>query len=211
MNASYLKPQHIELARHVNTLPEDYITVLLDSEPLGPFPALWWNKAGCQAPFLRMTTFSLLFCQIRMCWSRCIPRKWKMQEVFVKSLGFKTFTMDKWNSVANSLYLWCSTFSNTLDLSINILIFCKMCPFLSQFTHTPQIYILGLHSFAAVSKILFKAELRKASIASAVQESVGGRQGVPTWMSEARASHAVHKVGWGRTAGHSQGNRQAVP
>ena len=41
MNASYLKPQHIELARHVNTLPGDYVTVLLDSEPLGLFPALW--------------------------------------------------------------------------------------------------------------------------------------------------------------------------
>jgi len=155
MNASYLKPQHIELARHVNTLPGDYVTVLLDSEPLGLFPALWWNRAGCQAPFLRMTAFSLLFCQIWMRRSRYIPRKWKMQEAFLKSLGFNTmFTMDKWNSVANS-YLWRSTFSHTLDLSINTLTFCKICPFLSQFTHTPPIHSLGLHSFPAVNRILF--------------------------------------------------------
>lgn len=70
-----------------------------------------------------------------------------------------------------------------------------MRPFLPRFTNTPQIYSLGLHIFPAVSKIFFKAELRKASIASAVQESMGGRQGVPAWMSETQASHAVHKVG----------------
>lgn len=40
LNASYLKPWHTELARHFNTLPIDYVTVLLYNEPLASSPAL---------------------------------------------------------------------------------------------------------------------------------------------------------------------------